>query len=57
MGIKCTSFHNVAQKACDDLLNEAQNIQNIFEKFTDEERRNNRLRLKAIIFLVHWCAF
>ncbi|KAL4579117.1 hypothetical protein LXL04_015252 [Taraxacum kok-saghyz] len=57
MGTGCTSFHNVAQKAWDDLLNEARDIRNTFEKFTDEDRKNNRLRLMAIIFSVRWCAF
>ena len=57
MGTECTSFHNVAQKAWDDLLNEAQDIRNIYEKFTTEEREKNRLRLKASIYSVRWCAF
>ncbi|KAL7596374.1 hypothetical protein Lser_V15G28024 [Lactuca serriola] len=57
MGTECTSFHNVAQKSYDDLLNETQNIRNTFEKFTDEDRKKNRLRLKAIIYVVRWCAF
>ncbi|XP_023735120.1 uncharacterized protein LOC111882994 [Lactuca sativa] len=57
MGTDCTSFHNVAQKSYDDLLNETQNIRNTFEKFTDEDRKKNRLRLKAIIYVVRWCAF
>ncbi|XP_023766271.1 uncharacterized protein LOC111914797 [Lactuca sativa] len=56
-GIECTSFHNVAQKSCDDLLNEAHDIQNVFETFTEEERTNNRLRLKATIYTVCLCAF
>ena len=57
MGIECTSFHKIAQKAYDDLLNDAQDIRNVFEKFTEEDRKNNRLRLMATIFSVHWCAF
>nr|KAJ0208585.1 hypothetical protein LSAT_V11C400170440 [Lactuca sativa] len=57
IGTECTSFHNVAQKSCDDLLNEAQNIRNVFEAFTEEERKNNRLRLKATIYTVRLCAF
>ncbi|XP_023745466.1 uncharacterized protein LOC111893639 [Lactuca sativa] len=57
MGSECTSFHNVAQKSCDDLLNEAQDIWNVFETFTEEERKNNRLRLKATIYTVRLCAF
>ncbi|XP_023750828.1 uncharacterized protein LOC111899177 [Lactuca sativa] len=57
MGIECTSFHNVAQKSYDDLLNETQDIRNTIEKFTDEDRKKNRLRLKTIIYAVRWCAF
>ncbi|KAJ9538686.1 hypothetical protein OSB04_031419 [Centaurea solstitialis] len=57
MGTECTSFHNVAQKAWDDLLKEAQDIRNVFEKFTTEEREKNRLRLRASIYSVRWCAF
>ncbi|KAL4564125.1 hypothetical protein LXL04_028177 [Taraxacum kok-saghyz] len=45
MGTKCTSFYNVAQKAYDDLLSEARDIRNMFEKFTDKDCKNNRLRL------------
>ncbi|XP_023740134.1 uncharacterized protein LOC111888236 [Lactuca sativa] len=56
MGTECTS-HNVAQKSYGDLLNETQNIRNTFEKFTDEDRKKNKLRLKAIIYAVRWCAF
>ncbi|KAJ9544759.1 hypothetical protein OSB04_024466 [Centaurea solstitialis] len=57
MGTECTSFHNVAQKGWDDLVNEAQDIRNIYEKFTTEEREKNRLRLRASIYAVRWCAF
>ncbi|XP_023760064.1 uncharacterized protein LOC111908467 [Lactuca sativa] len=57
MGIECTSFHKIAQKAYDDLLNDAQDIRNVFEKFTEEDLKNNRLRLMATIFSVRWCAF
>nr|KAJ0203223.1 hypothetical protein LSAT_V11C500276980 [Lactuca sativa] len=39
IGTDCTSFHNVAQKSCDDLLNEAQDIRNVFERFIEEELR------------------
>nr|KAJ0185661.1 hypothetical protein LSAT_V11C900487420 [Lactuca sativa] len=52
IGIECTSFHNVAQKSCDDLLNEAHDIRNVFETFKEEE-----LRLKATIYTVGICAF
>ncbi|XP_023756728.1 uncharacterized protein LOC111905268 [Lactuca sativa] len=57
MGTECTSFHNVIQKSCDDLLNEAQDIRNVFDTFIEKERKNNRLRLKATIYVLHWCAF
>ncbi|KAJ9541478.1 hypothetical protein OSB04_027984 [Centaurea solstitialis] len=57
MGTECTSFHNVAQKALDDLLNTTQDIRNMYEKFTTEEREKNRLRLRASIYCVRWCAF
>ncbi|XP_023756095.1 uncharacterized protein LOC111904576 [Lactuca sativa] len=57
IGTECTSFHNVAQKSYDDLLNETQDIQNTNEKFIDEDRKKNRLRLKTIIYAICWCAF
>ncbi|KAL6556405.1 hypothetical protein OROGR_005693 [Orobanche gracilis] len=57
MGTECTSFHNIAQKRWDNLLNEVQDIRNVFEKFTTEEREKNKLRLSASIFSVCWCAF
>ncbi|KAL6538095.1 hypothetical protein OROGR_012083 [Orobanche gracilis] len=57
MGTECTSFHNIAQRGWDNLLNEVQDIRNVFEKFTTEEREKNRLRLSASIFSVCWCAF
>ncbi|XP_024995341.1 zinc finger MYM-type protein 1-like [Cynara cardunculus var. scolymus] len=57
MGTDCASFHNVAQKGWDHLSNEAQDIRNVYEKFTTEEREKNRLRLTASIYCVRWCAF
>ncbi|KAL6498018.1 hypothetical protein OROGR_028415 [Orobanche gracilis] len=57
MGTECTSFHNITQKGWDNLLNEVQDIRNVFEKFTTEKREKNRLRLSASIFSVRWCAF
>ncbi|XP_023748808.2 uncharacterized protein LOC111897038 [Lactuca sativa] len=57
MGTECTSFYNFSQKSYDDLLNETQNIRNTFEKFIDEDSKKNRFRLKAIIYVVCWCAF
>ncbi|KAL6527496.1 hypothetical protein OROGR_016586 [Orobanche gracilis] len=57
MGNECTSFHNIAQRGWDNILNEVQDIRNVFEKFTTEEREKNRLRLSTSIFSVRWCAF
>ncbi|XP_024994025.1 zinc finger MYM-type protein 1-like [Cynara cardunculus var. scolymus] len=57
MGTECTSFHNVAQKGWDHLFNEAQDIRNVFDKFTTEEREKNRMRLTTSIYCVRWCAF
>ncbi|XP_024974878.1 uncharacterized protein LOC112512984 [Cynara cardunculus var. scolymus] len=57
MGTDCTSFHNVTQKGWDHLSNEAQDIRNVFEKFTTEEHEKNKLRLTTSIYCVRWCAF
>ncbi|KAI3510901.1 hypothetical protein L1887_18039 [Cichorium endivia] len=57
MGNGCTSFHNIAQKACYDLLKQEQDIRYVIEKVTEEELKKNRLRLTATIYAVRWCAF
>ncbi|XP_059441135.1 uncharacterized protein LOC132173614 [Corylus avellana] len=44
-----TSFHRVAEKSYEDLKNQSQHMQNVFEKLTSEQIANNRLQLKASI--------
>ncbi|XP_059446498.1 uncharacterized protein LOC132178053 [Corylus avellana] len=52
-----TSFHRVAEKSYEDLKNQSQHIQNVFEKLTSEQIANNRLQLKASIDVVRVLAF
>lgn len=40
-----------------NLLNEVQDIRNMFEKFIDIELKINKLRLRLLLFLVCWYAF
>jgi hypothetical protein len=51
------SFHRIAEKSYDDLKNQSQYIQNVFEKFTSEQIAKNRLQLKASIDVVRVLAF
>jgi ribosomal protein L22 len=51
------SFHRIAEKAYEDLKNQSQHIQNVFEKLTSEQIANNRLQLKASIDVVRVLAF
>ena len=43
------SFHRIAEKSYNDLKNQSQHIQNVFEKFTFEHIAKNWLQLKAFI--------
>jgi hypothetical protein len=51
------SFHRIAESSYEDLKNESQHIQNVFEKTTSEQIVNNRLQLKASIDVVQVLAF
>jgi hypothetical protein len=51
------SFHRIAEKSYEDLKNQSQYIQNVFEKLTSEKIANNRLQLKASIDVVRVLAF
>ncbi|KAJ9555000.1 hypothetical protein OSB04_009614 [Centaurea solstitialis] len=55
--IKMDESNSVAQKGWDGLLNEVQDIRNLFEKFTADDGEKNILRLMASICSVRWCAF
>ncbi|KAK9053315.1 hypothetical protein SSX86_029948 [Deinandra increscens subsp. villosa] len=46
------SFHDIARKKVDDLLNQAQSIHAAFERQTDKEKKDYRLRLTTSIKLV-----
>ncbi|XP_059458371.1 uncharacterized protein LOC132187966 [Corylus avellana] len=51
------SFHIIAERSYEDLKNQSQHIQNVFEKATSEQIANNRLQLKASIDAVRMLAF
>lgn len=45
---------NIFSQSC---TKDTQDIRHVFKKFTDEERKNNILRLMDTIYTVCWCAF
>ncbi|XP_062152101.1 LOW QUALITY PROTEIN: uncharacterized protein LOC133860528 [Alnus glutinosa] len=51
------SFNRIAERSYEDLKNQSQHIQNVFENFTSEQIANNRLQLKASIEVVRMLAF
>ena len=51
------SAHRVAEQMCKDLMNQSQHLQRVFDHFTTEQIANNRLQLKATIFIVRYLAF
>ncbi|XP_059431488.1 uncharacterized protein LOC132164990 [Corylus avellana] len=51
------SFHRVVERLYEDLRNQSQHIQNVFENFTSEQIANNRLQLKASINVDRKLAF
>jgi ribosomal protein L22 len=51
------SFHRIAERSYEDLKNQSQHIQNVFENFSSEQIANNRLQLKASIDVVRVLAF
>ncbi|XP_062176084.1 uncharacterized protein LOC133881145 [Alnus glutinosa] len=51
------SFHRIVERSYEDLKNQSQHIQNVFENFTSEQIANNRLQLKASIEVVRMLAF
>jgi len=42
---------------CKDLMNQSQHLQRVVDHFTTEQIANNRLQLKATIFIVRYLAF
>ncbi|XP_075670484.1 uncharacterized protein LOC142640304 [Castanea sativa] len=42
---------------CKDLMNQSQHLQRVVDHFTNEQIANNRLQLKASIFIVKYLAF
>ncbi|XP_030959239.1 zinc finger MYM-type protein 1-like [Quercus lobata] len=46
------SAHRVAEQMCKDLMNQSQHLQRVVDHFTTEKIANNRLQLKATIFIV-----
>ncbi|XP_075669701.1 uncharacterized protein LOC142639396 [Castanea sativa] len=51
------SAHRVAEQMCKDLMNQSQHLQRVVNHFTTEQIANNRLQLKASIFIVRYLAF
>ncbi|XP_030964805.1 zinc finger MYM-type protein 1-like [Quercus lobata] len=51
------SAHRVAEQMCKDLMNQLQHLQRVVDHFTTEQIANNRLQLKATIFIVRYLAF
>ncbi|XP_065635079.1 uncharacterized protein LOC112024383 [Quercus suber] len=51
------SAHRVAEQMCKDLMNQLQHLQRVVDHFTTEQIANNRLQLKASIFIVRYLAF
>lgn len=56
VGKDLNSFHKIAERSCEDLMNQSQHIQKVLDNFTSEEIANNRLRLKASIDTVRLLA-
>ncbi|XP_073041798.1 uncharacterized protein [Primulina eburnea] len=51
-----SSPHRIAEKACDDLMNQPRHIQRFFDKVSSETVARNRLRLKVGIHVVRLLA-
>ena len=51
------SIHRVAEQMCKDLMNQWQHLQRVVDHFTTKQIANNRLQLKALIFIVRHLAF
>ena len=51
------SAHRVAEQMCKDLINQSQHLQRVVDHFTTEQIANNRLQLKATVFIVRYLAF
>ncbi|XP_071911753.1 uncharacterized protein [Coffea arabica] len=57
VGKNPNSFHRIAVKACNDLMNASQHIGTFIEKQSFEQVEINRLRLQVSIDVVRWLAF
>ncbi|XP_028106588.1 uncharacterized protein LOC114305656 [Camellia sinensis] len=51
------SFHNVAERSCEDWMNQFQHIQKVLDNFTSKQIVDNRLRLKVSIDTIRLLAF
>lgn len=49
-----SSFHNVAVKRCDALMNQNQSIEVAFDRQTDLTKKKNRIRLNTSINSVRY---
>ncbi|XP_030923045.1 zinc finger MYM-type protein 1-like [Quercus lobata] len=52
IGKDSNSAHRVAEQMCKDLMNQSQHLQRVVDHFTTEQIANNRLQLKATIFII-----
>ena len=57
VGTNPNSSHKQAERACEDLMNQTQHIQQVIHKQIAEEIAKNRLRLKMSIEAIQWLAF
>ena len=56
-GVGLNSMHKRCLKFCDDLLDQSQHIEKVFDKQSAEIIAKNRLRLKTSIDVVRWFTF
>ncbi|KAJ6811556.1 zinc finger MYM-type protein 1-like [Iris pallida] len=56
-GKHVNSIHNLAERSCEDLMNQSQHIQRMVGNFTSEQIKNNQFRLKVSIDIVRWLTF
>ena len=51
------STHRVAEQMCKDLMNQWQHLQRVVDHFIIKQIANNRLQLKASIFIIRHLSF
>ncbi|XP_074576695.1 uncharacterized protein LOC141833211 [Curcuma longa] len=56
VGSEPSSHHNNAQRSYYSLMNQAGHVESVFHKHSQEEKKNNQLRLKVSIATTRWLA-